>query len=180
MCFIPTRSLWGPLSTEFQFQVTLDLQFVQPSWCLLVRTKYLEKTKQTTKKRTFVGIGRNVPVSLSKGHLDILRAAICDIKTWVNWRNNVDMLCSTSFSLLLSMLALNLDKSTEKPLQNNIGRERETDTVYQSSVTQVECPSFLFYLSLVFLCSVTKQKCLLRRLQRFPLDIFRWLICPKM
>ena len=83
------------------------------------------------------------------------------------------MLCSTSFSLLLSMLALNLDKSTKKPLQNNIGRERETDTVYQNSVTQVECPSLLFYPSLVFLCSVTKQKCLLRRLQHFPLDIFR-------
>lgn len=38
---IPTRSLWGPLSTEFQFQETLDFQFVQPSWCLLVKTKYL-------------------------------------------------------------------------------------------------------------------------------------------
>ena len=28
---LPTRSLWGPLSTEFQFHETLDLQFVQPS-----------------------------------------------------------------------------------------------------------------------------------------------------
>ena len=46
------------------------------------------------------------------------------------------MLCSTSFSLSLSMLASNLDNSTEKPLQINIGREKDG---YQSSVTQVEC-----------------------------------------
>ena len=38
---LPTRSLWGPSSTEFQFHETLDLQFVQPSWCLLVSTVYL-------------------------------------------------------------------------------------------------------------------------------------------
>ena len=62
---------------------------------------------------------------------------IRDIRTWVNWRNNVDKLCLTSFSLLLSMLCSNLDNSTEKPLQNNIGRETGR---YQSSVTQVECP----------------------------------------
>ena len=40
---LPTRSLCGPLSTEFQFHDTFDLQFVQPSWCLLVRTTYLRK-----------------------------------------------------------------------------------------------------------------------------------------
>lgn len=28
---LPTTSLWGPLSTEFQFHDTFDLQFVQPS-----------------------------------------------------------------------------------------------------------------------------------------------------
>ena len=38
---LPTRSLWSPLSTEFQFHETLDLQFVQPSWCLLVKITYL-------------------------------------------------------------------------------------------------------------------------------------------
>ena len=36
------------------------------------------------------------------------------IQTWVNWRNNVDMLCSTSFSLSLSMLASNLDNSVHR------------------------------------------------------------------
>ena len=39
---------------------------------------------------------------------------IRDIKTWVNWGNNVDMLCSISFSLSLSMLASNLDKSVHR------------------------------------------------------------------
>ena len=47
------------------------------------------------------------------------------------------MLFMTSFPLCLSMLALNLDNSTEKPLENNIGREKDR---YQSSVTQVEWP----------------------------------------
>ena len=35
------------------------------------------------------------------------------------------------------MLASKLDNSTQKPLQNNIGREKDR---YQSSVTQVGCP----------------------------------------
>ena len=35
-----------------------------------------------------------------------------------------------------SMLASNLNNSTEKPLQNNIGKENDK---YQSSLTQVEC-----------------------------------------
>ena len=50
------------------------------------------------------------------------------------------MLCSTSLSLSLSMimLAQNLNNSAEKPLQNNIGREKGR---YQSCVTQVSCPS---------------------------------------
>ena len=37
----------------------------------------------------------------------------------------------------LSMLASNSDNSTKKPLQDNIGREKDR---YQSSETQVECP----------------------------------------
>ena len=37
----------------------------------------------------------------------------------------------------LSMLASNSDNSTIKPLQDNIGREKDR---YQSSETQVECP----------------------------------------
>ena len=40
---------------------------------------------------------------------------------------NVDMLC----------FPLKLDNSTKKPLQNNIGREKDR---YQSSVTQAGCP----------------------------------------
>ena len=50
------------------------------------------------------------------------------------------MLCSTSLSLSLPMimLASNLNNSAEKPLQNNIGREKGR---YQSCVTQVSCPS---------------------------------------
>ena len=36
---------------------------------------------------------------------------------------SVDMLCSTSFSFSLSMLASKQEKSTEKPLLNNHGRE---------------------------------------------------------
>ena len=35
-----------------------------------------------------------------------------------------------------SMLASNLNNSAEKPLQNNIGKEKNK---YQSGVTQVEC-----------------------------------------
>ena len=38
---VPTRSMWGPFSTEFQFQAVSDCQLVQPSWCLLVMTTYL-------------------------------------------------------------------------------------------------------------------------------------------
>lgn len=45
---LPTRSLWGPLSTEFQFQDTLDFQFVHPSWCLLVNTTYLQSSETKT------------------------------------------------------------------------------------------------------------------------------------
>lgn len=50
---LPTRSLWGPLLTEFQFQETFDLQFVQPSWCLLVKTTYLSKMKIIIKVRHY-------------------------------------------------------------------------------------------------------------------------------
>lgn len=39
----PTRSLWGPVSTEFQFQECGDPQLVNPSWCLAVRTTYLQR-----------------------------------------------------------------------------------------------------------------------------------------
>ena len=55
--------------------------------------------------------------------------AIRDIRTWVYWRNNVDVLCSlcaTSFSLFLSMLASNLDNSTEKTItKQHWNRERQ-------------------------------------------------------
>ena len=37
---------------------------------------------------------------------------------------SADMLCSTSFFFSLSMLASKLEKSTEKPLLNNHGREK--------------------------------------------------------
>ena len=39
---LPTKSLCGPVSTAFQFQEVLDGQLVKPSWCLLVRTTYLQ------------------------------------------------------------------------------------------------------------------------------------------
>ena len=39
---VPIRFLCGPTSSEFQFQETLDPQLVKPSWCLLVKTKYLK------------------------------------------------------------------------------------------------------------------------------------------
>ncbi len=38
----PTRSMCGPLSTEFQFHEVLEGQLVHPSWCLLVKTTYLQ------------------------------------------------------------------------------------------------------------------------------------------
>ena len=44
---VQTRSMWGPFSTEFQFQAVSDCQFVQPSWCLLVNTMYLQLKQQT-------------------------------------------------------------------------------------------------------------------------------------
>ena len=49
---------------------------------------------------------------------------------------SVDMLFSTSFSLSLSMLASKLEKSTEKPLLNNHGREigRNQDCVTLAGV----------------------------------------------
>ena len=37
--------LCGPVSTEFQFHATLEFQFVNPSWCLLVNTKYLKDNR---------------------------------------------------------------------------------------------------------------------------------------
>ena len=40
--YLPTMFLCGPVSTEFQFHATLEFQFVNPSWCLLVNTKYLK------------------------------------------------------------------------------------------------------------------------------------------
>lgn len=40
--FVPKISLWGPLSTAFQFHDRLDGHNVNPSWCLLVRTTYLK------------------------------------------------------------------------------------------------------------------------------------------
>ena len=57
-------------------------------------------------------------------------ATIYDIRTWVNW-----VLLDLLFPFP-SMLASNLNNSTEKPLQNNIGKENDK---YQSSLTQVEC-----------------------------------------
>lgn len=40
---LPTRSRWGPTSSEFQFQECLDPQSVYPSWCFEVKTTYLLK-----------------------------------------------------------------------------------------------------------------------------------------
>lgn len=40
-CNSPTISLFGPISMEFQFQEVLLGHIVNPSWCLLVNTKYL-------------------------------------------------------------------------------------------------------------------------------------------
>ena len=61
-----------------------------------------------------------------------------DIRTWVNWRNNVDI--STSFSPSLSMLASNLDNSTENPLQNNIGREKDRTVLPKLSILDCWSP----------------------------------------
>ena len=62
----------------------------------------------------------------------------CDIRTWVNRRNNVDMLCLTSFSLS-SMLASNLDKSTEKRFQNNIGRQKAGTRAMWPKLSVTDC-----------------------------------------
>ena len=40
-CNLPTRSLCGPVSIEFQFQECLVGQLQNPSWCLAVKTMYL-------------------------------------------------------------------------------------------------------------------------------------------
>lgn len=37
---LPTRSLWGPTSIEFQLNEYVDGHSVYPSWCLLVNTMY--------------------------------------------------------------------------------------------------------------------------------------------
>lgn len=42
----PTRSRWGPLSTEFQFHDVGDPQLVKPSWCFVVKTMYLHDVRQ--------------------------------------------------------------------------------------------------------------------------------------
>ena len=55
-----------------------------------------------------------------------------------NGLSHVDYMCETyecRFELKTSTVST--VKSTEKPLQNNLGREKDR---YQSSVTQVECP----------------------------------------
>jgi len=39
--YSPTRSRWGPTSTEFQFHETGEGQLVKPSQCLLVNIMYL-------------------------------------------------------------------------------------------------------------------------------------------
>ena len=44
--YSPTRSLFGPTSIAFQLKECLDGQLVKPSWCLLVRTMYLEIMKK--------------------------------------------------------------------------------------------------------------------------------------
>ena len=41
---LPTRSLFGPTSIEFQLKETFEGQLVKPSWCLLVNTTYLDNT----------------------------------------------------------------------------------------------------------------------------------------
>ena len=61
-----------------------------------------------------------------------------DIRTLVNWRNNVDI--STSFSLSLSMLTSNVDNSTENPLQNNIGREKDRTVLPKLSILDCWSP----------------------------------------
>lgn len=38
---IPTRSLFGPDAFEFQLKEYFEGQLVKPSWCLLVKTIYL-------------------------------------------------------------------------------------------------------------------------------------------
>ena len=40
------------------------------------------------------------PRKQNHSQISLIRGTtICDFRTWVSWRNNVDMLCSTSFSL---------------------------------------------------------------------------------
>ena len=176
MCFVPTRSLWGPLSTEFQFQVTLDLQFVQPSWCLLVRTKYLEKTKQTTEKRTLLKLEEMSLQVHQKVHLDNLRAPICDIRTWVNW---MMLTCCARSPFPCSFHCW---PRTWTPItKQHWKRERQVQHIRAVwPKLSVLNSRFFLYRFLVYFCSETKRKRLLRRLQRFPPDIFSTLICLKM
>ena len=66
------------------------------------------------------------------------------IRTWVNWRNNVDMLCSTSFFPFLSMLTSNLDKSSKTHYKTTL-EERKTeqcDPVWVSLIVGPQVLSF--------------------------------------
>ena len=60
------------------------------------------------------------------------------IRTWVNWRNNVDMLCSTSFFPLLSMLTSNLDKSSKTHYKTTL-EERKTEQCDPIWVHVLDC-----------------------------------------
>lgn len=53
----PTKSRCGPISTEFQFQEKSDPQLVKPSWCLAVRTTYLQRSRLTRNTRCLYDLG---------------------------------------------------------------------------------------------------------------------------
>ena len=92
-----------------------------------------------TSNVTFCQMGRDISrASITQCPSPGQEPITCDIRTWVNRRNNFDMLCLTSFSLS-SMLASNLDKSTEKRFQNNIGRQKAGTRAMWPKLSVTDC-----------------------------------------